>query len=275
MSGRSRLSWRGRLFAALLYAGAESALSHETAAYLWKLVEHRDDRVHVSCAKSRRSVGFVVMHRPRVVDATEREGLRLTSASRTLVDISPRCPDYDLRKSLARADCHGLLDPACRSTARPSESFPYVARSTFDRRSRRPRQSQLAGPAATRPRAGQQASSRALRSSAVQMARDHARAKPRCPRDPRRPRHLDRFWVISHPHCGCERDQFACGAQPGLRAEIAQVDACATTDPSGWTKSSSAVSRSALIFGRISSIRSPHILRTSAAGPRSMLNATA
>jgi very-short-patch-repair endonuclease len=109
--GHTRLSWRGRLFAALLYAGRESALSHETAAYLWKLVEHRGDRVHVSCAGSRRSAGFVVMHRPRVVDSTEREGLKLTTASRTLVDISPGCPDYDLRKSLSRADFHGLLDP--------------------------------------------------------------------------------------------------------------------------------------------------------------------
>jgi hypothetical protein len=109
--GHTRLTWRGRLFAALLYAGAGSALSHETAAYLWKLVEHRRDEIHVSCTRARRSVGFVVMHRPCGVDATEHEGLRLTTAARTLIDISPGCPHYDLRKILARAEFHGLLDP--------------------------------------------------------------------------------------------------------------------------------------------------------------------
>ena len=52
----------------------------------------------------------MVMHRPRVVDATEREGFRLTTPARTLIDISRGCSESDLRKALSRADFHGMLD---------------------------------------------------------------------------------------------------------------------------------------------------------------------
>ncbi len=109
--GHTRITWRGRLFAALLYGGPDSALSHETAAYLWKIAEHRSDRVHVSTTMQRRSIRFVTTHRPRALEAVEHEGFRLTGPSRTLVDISLGCPESDLRKALARADFRGHLDP--------------------------------------------------------------------------------------------------------------------------------------------------------------------
>jgi len=100
--GHTRLTWRGRLFAALLYAGAGSALSHGTAAYLWNLVERRGDEVHVSSIRPRRSTAWVVMHRPRALDDAEHQGLRLTTPSRTLIDLSPGCPSFVLRKSLGQ-----------------------------------------------------------------------------------------------------------------------------------------------------------------------------
>ncbi|MEJ7875792.1 MAG: type IV toxin-antitoxin system AbiEi family antitoxin domain-containing protein, partial [Solirubrobacterales bacterium] len=72
--GHTRLTWRGRLFAALLYAGAGSALSHGTAAYLWKLVECRNDEVHVCSPRPRRDIGWVVMHsRSGRSQSTERD----------------------------------------------------------------------------------------------------------------------------------------------------------------------------------------------------------
>ncbi|MDQ3730220.1 MAG: DUF559 domain-containing protein [Actinomycetota bacterium] len=109
--GHTRITWRGRLFAALLYAGPGSALSHGTAAHLWKLAERRNDKVQVSSTRPRRSVAWVVMHRPRSLNATEHEDLRLTTPSRTLIDLSPGCPSFKLRKALANADFHGHLDP--------------------------------------------------------------------------------------------------------------------------------------------------------------------
>lgn len=109
--GHTRLSWRGRLWAALLYAGPGAALSHRTAAHLWQLISREDDLVHVSNSNQRKSIGYVVTHRPRVLDVAEHDGLTLTTPTRTLIDIAPGCPATVLRKVLARADFRGLLDP--------------------------------------------------------------------------------------------------------------------------------------------------------------------
>ena len=57
------------------------------------------------------------MHRPRALEPVEHEDLRLTDPSRTLVDISPGRHENDLRKALANADFHGLLDPEALKSA--------------------------------------------------------------------------------------------------------------------------------------------------------------
>jgi predicted transcriptional regulator of viral defense system len=46
--GHSALPIFGRLHAALLYAGPDAALSHTTAAWLWKLVDAEPTRIHVT-----------------------------------------------------------------------------------------------------------------------------------------------------------------------------------------------------------------------------------
>jgi hypothetical protein len=109
--GHTRLSWRARVHATLLYAGDEAAVSHATAACLWGLRERDDDRVHVSTSRDKRSIEFVVAHRRRsTFEATDRDGLRLTSPTQTLLDISGVCREPELRKILARADFGGLLE---------------------------------------------------------------------------------------------------------------------------------------------------------------------
>jgi hypothetical protein len=108
--GHTRITWRGRVFAALLYGGPGSALSYDTAAYLWGCLESPDDQVHVSSATGRQSVGFVRMHRRRKLETVELGSFRVTSPAQTLIDISFGRSDHQLRKMLARADYRGLLN---------------------------------------------------------------------------------------------------------------------------------------------------------------------
>lgn len=110
--GHRAVTSRGRLVGALLYAGFESALSHLTAAYLLKIVSDDSVVVHVSARRRRRSIRGVVVHRPKDIDyVVMPDGLPVTNPARTLMDIAPRCSDYELQKALANADFHKLLEP--------------------------------------------------------------------------------------------------------------------------------------------------------------------
>jgi very-short-patch-repair endonuclease len=52
----------------------------------------------------------VLIHRPKVIEPVVLDGLPVTSAAQTLMDIAPRCSSYDLQKALANADFHKLLE---------------------------------------------------------------------------------------------------------------------------------------------------------------------
>jgi very-short-patch-repair endonuclease len=59
--GHAAVDLRGRLHAALLYAGAGSALSDQTAGWIWGFVASPPSRIHVSAALDRRSLSEVVL----------------------------------------------------------------------------------------------------------------------------------------------------------------------------------------------------------------------
>src|SRR3954470_16344064 len=61
--GHSSLPLFGRLHAALLYAGPNAALSHTTAAWLWKLIDAEPKRIHLSLQGRRLSLPAVRVHR--------------------------------------------------------------------------------------------------------------------------------------------------------------------------------------------------------------------
>lgn len=108
--GHSALSLRGRLWAALLYAGTGAAFSHTTAAWLWALIEAEPRRIHLTVPGRRRSLPGVCAHHSRRLEATCCRDLPVTTVARTLVDIGARLTARQLRRALAEADYRGLLD---------------------------------------------------------------------------------------------------------------------------------------------------------------------
>ncbi|MCW3038501.1 MAG: hypothetical protein JWM31_406, partial [Solirubrobacterales bacterium] len=85
-------SARGRCWAALLHGDPDSALSHRTAAVIWQLIKDPafGRVVHVTSRRHRRSRRGVVAHQARLPpsDLTRRDGLRVTSLARTLLDLA-------------------------------------------------------------------------------------------------------------------------------------------------------------------------------------------
>jgi Protein of unknown function (DUF559)/Transcriptional regulator, AbiEi antitoxin len=109
--GHRAISPRGRLIAALLYAGAGSVLSHGTAAHHWALIAKPPPQIHVSAPVGRRNLRGVVVHTPRAILRDRHDGMPVTSVARTLMDTAARVPAWQLRKALAEADFRDRLDP--------------------------------------------------------------------------------------------------------------------------------------------------------------------
>lgn len=121
--GHRAVQMRGRLAAALLFAGPGGALSHQTAAWWWGLLrsEHRASRraglgetpprrIHVSATGYRRSIAEVRIHHPRRLERTSHRGMPITTVARTLLDVAATLAYADLRRALAEADYRKLLD---------------------------------------------------------------------------------------------------------------------------------------------------------------------
>ncbi|MDO9353572.1 MAG: hypothetical protein Q7T55_07745 [Solirubrobacteraceae bacterium] len=90
--GHLGISRRGRGIGALLHAGDEAALSHDSAARIWGLVENPGEGpVHVSVMNRSDIADMtgVVIHRPRNLTAEEivgHRGFRVTTPERTVTD---------------------------------------------------------------------------------------------------------------------------------------------------------------------------------------------
>ncbi len=102
----------GRLFAALLYAGPGSALSHTTAAWWWRLLEATPTTIHVTAIGRRRSLPGIRMHRSKDPRMVIHRGLAVTGVERTLLDVASALPFDTLRRVLAEADHRRLCDVA-------------------------------------------------------------------------------------------------------------------------------------------------------------------
>jgi very-short-patch-repair endonuclease len=98
--------------AAVLWGGRESAISHTTAALLLRLDSVKFDRLHLTLPKTfgRRASGFVV-HRmaslPRG-DVVTVDGIRCTSATRTIIDCAALLDDELLEAAFEQARRMGL-----------------------------------------------------------------------------------------------------------------------------------------------------------------------
>lgn len=109
-----------RLWAALLTSGPEASLSHGTAARLLHLGDRSRDmprRIHVVRPYGRGSKAppGVVVHRSRNLvdrDLAVVDGLTVTTASRTLMDIAQVHPIWQLEAMMLTARQRGMVDVA-------------------------------------------------------------------------------------------------------------------------------------------------------------------
>jgi very-short-patch-repair endonuclease len=111
--GRPELTIQGRWMAAVLACGPRAVLSHGSAAALWGIVPKRGGRIEVSVppAYRRRQAG-ITAHRRSLPDAdvTVRDGIPVTRAVRTLIDLACRLDRGPLERSVNEADRLGLVD---------------------------------------------------------------------------------------------------------------------------------------------------------------------
>jgi len=119
--GHRRLTWHSRCWAGVLGAEANevnevvwpAVASHGSAAYLWGLYRYAPERIDVTAPIRRRAKREFVVHFSSILvpeDRGEREGLRVTSVARTLMDLAIRARPEQLDRLLERAEERGLLD---------------------------------------------------------------------------------------------------------------------------------------------------------------------
>ena len=97
--------------AAVLACGPDAALSHGSAAALWRIVPRWPSPPHVTAPSERRRPGIHV-HRSRHADATTHYGIRVTTPARTLVDLADVLTPKQLTRALNEAQVQRLVTPA-------------------------------------------------------------------------------------------------------------------------------------------------------------------
>jgi hypothetical protein len=100
---------RGRLLAAILYAGPEAALSHTTAGWWWGILGPVPRVIHLSAATVRARGRGLRVHHPRTIERTVHRRLPVTPVSRTLLDLAATVKFAELRRAVAETDHRGLL----------------------------------------------------------------------------------------------------------------------------------------------------------------------
>lgn len=112
--GHSRLGPRTRWWAALLAYGAETLLSHRTAALLWGFQRSRKGPIHVTASGGRQGVERrqgIWVHRCKLApeDRTTRDGFPVTTVARTLFDLAEVVTFEALKGAAEEADRLKLL----------------------------------------------------------------------------------------------------------------------------------------------------------------------
>jgi hypothetical protein len=97
---------------AAVLASSPSVTSHLSAAWLWGLLQNRPGTLHVTCPRSRRAKRPFVVHTADLpsVDRTMKDGIPVTSLSRTILDASVDKPVRTVRRYVQRADDSKAFD---------------------------------------------------------------------------------------------------------------------------------------------------------------------
>jgi hypothetical protein len=101
--------------AAVLICGQGALLSHGSAAALWGIGPEGEGPVDVSigrhCGVSRPGIKARVRPRLSERDATERDGIPVTTAIRTMIDQATELTPNRLERMVNEADKHDVIDP--------------------------------------------------------------------------------------------------------------------------------------------------------------------
>lgn len=121
--GHRRLSWHSYCWAGILGAEANevgevvwpAVASHGSAAYLWGVYRYAPETIDVTAPIRRRAKRQFRVHFSSILaaeDRGEREGIPVTSVSRTLLDLAIRSRPEQLDRLFERAEERDLLDVA-------------------------------------------------------------------------------------------------------------------------------------------------------------------
>jgi very-short-patch-repair endonuclease len=108
--GHRALTIEAELAAALLYAGPGAALSHATAAWWLGLLEDRPRNIQVTTPRQCRSLHGIGVYGRRERTRILRRGLTVTPVPEMLIDLAATAPRRTLRRVLANAEFHRVLD---------------------------------------------------------------------------------------------------------------------------------------------------------------------
>lgn len=140
--GSPQVSRRGRWRAARYACGRGAALSHETAAAFWEVIDAPGPLIHVSVPRARgpRLAGIRTHRRSnlRQEEIVAVDGLQVTCPATTLIDIAAGLSVPDFERAVNKANGLDLIDPeALRSAIESTPRRPglRVARERLDRRS--------------------------------------------------------------------------------------------------------------------------------------------
>ena len=97
--------------AAVLACGPDAALSHRSAAALWRIVPRWHSPTEVTTPTKRGHAGIHV-HRSAAAEATTHYGIRVTTPLRTLVDLADVLTPKQLTRAVNEAQVQRLIIPA-------------------------------------------------------------------------------------------------------------------------------------------------------------------
>ena len=95
-----------REMAAVLAAGRDAVLSHQSAGYLWGLIDEPVGAAHVTLTSGSCRKPTIAGHHSRSLppaDRTVRWGIPVTTVARTMIDLADAGDDADLEQMLAEA----------------------------------------------------------------------------------------------------------------------------------------------------------------------------
>ena len=109
--GQRRLTWHGRCMATIL-GSYPSVASHLSAAWLWGLLRSRPETMHITCRSPRPGKRAFVVHTADLAraDLARRDGIPVTSLSRTILDVAVKSRARTVRRHIQLAEDLQLFD---------------------------------------------------------------------------------------------------------------------------------------------------------------------